>query len=315
MEKLEIKKRTKMVDYEELSLACWKVDCKGVAPNTEIVLDTGMVALVRVGNTTKIMTHGTATVFSLLNPGKKTKLIGGKKAYDDCRIIAIDTTTDFTTQWGIAKNDAIIGFDEELGIECKIVANGTYSYKIEDFYAFASFLPVDEKVEISEAEVREILRAQTFGITSSYLSSQVSGKTLSECRAELSKYNESLKKALNNAVDSKGMTVTNVSCTLRYSPDHEAARATYNGVKAGVSINKVANEGRLDDIKVTDAEADIAVKLMNAQANANRAANQNHQPAGVSVACPRCGQLNTNTNYCEKCGEKFLAGGSNHKNN
>ena len=310
MEKLEIRRRSN----EEI--ACWKVDCKGVAPNTEIALDSGIVALVRVDEVTKTMSNGKATVFSLYNPGKKTKLIGGKKAYENCEITAIDMATELSAEWGLGGRMAIPCRDDELGVECEAVAFGEYYYMVDDFYAFVNSLPLDGNNELTRDEIREILRNQTSGIVKGYLSGKLMSKDLKICQGEIFDYAEDLKKQLNKTLASKGLSVKTFTIErLDYTPEHKAARGALNNTKIGVKINSVANTGRLDDIKVTDAEADIAVKLMNAQANANRAANQNHVNNAISVACPRCGQLNTNTNYCEKCGEKFLAGASNHKNN
>lgn len=310
MEKLEIRRRSN----EEI--ACWKVDSKGVAPNTELALDNGIVALIRVDEVTKTVFNGKQTVFSLYNPGKKTKLIGGKKAYENCEIIAVDMASELSAEWGLCKGMAIPCRDDELGVECEAVAFGEYYYKVDDFYAFVNSLPLDINNELTRDEIREFLRNQTAGIVKGYLSGKLMSKDLKVCQGEIFGYAEDLKKQLNKTFASKGLSVQTFTIErLDYSPEHKMARNALNNTKIGVGINRVANTGRLDDIKVTDAEADIAVKLMNAQANANRAANLNNHSNGVSVACPRCGQLNTNVNYCEKCGEKFLAGTITHKNN
>ena len=118
MEKLVIKKRTS----EEL--ACWKVKCDGVYPNTVVEADAGLTILVNADGQNKLTTQRSFTLNSLYNPGHNTKLIGGKKPYATCEIYAIDISTEFKSEWGLAGPSALPCYDAEFEIEAKAVCFG-----------------------------------------------------------------------------------------------------------------------------------------------------------------------------------------------
>ena len=137
MKKIEIRKNAQ----EEV--VCWKVECAGATPNTELVIEEGIVVIVKVDGESKYTSKSKATIYSLFTPGKTTKLFGGNKAYDSCEIIAIDVDTKFDSEWGLAGPNAIQCKDAEIGIRAKAVAFGHFYYNIEDFFTFVRFLKLE----------------------------------------------------------------------------------------------------------------------------------------------------------------------------
>lgn len=297
MEKLVIKKRT----AEEM--ACWKVDANGVCPNTVVESDSGLALIFNIEGTRKMTAKSPVVVNSLLNPGKTTKLFGGKKPYSSCEIYAIDMSTEFKSEWGLAGPGAISCYDAEFEVDAKAVCFGEFFYKIDDLFAFTASLPLGEKNEISRNDVREFFRAQTAGVAGAYLASKLASRDLRECRAKLSVYSEEIKEQLNKSLESKGVTVyTFIVSNLDFEPSHKVHREKLKEAKIGVVIKGVENEGRRDDLSVDKEKSEIEIGYIKAQAGDNAPDTQN----GNKVTCPRCGEVNDNsTNYCRKCGEKL----------
>ena len=299
MAKIEIRKRSSE------DIACWKINEANITPNSEIETAGGVTVFLRVNGEMGVHSNGTATVYSILNPGKKTKLFGGNKAYEKVELYAIDQSSEFNAEWGLAGDMAIPCVDKELGVDCTAVAFGNYYYKIENYANFINALPFNKKGEISRSEIREFLRNETAGVIKAYLASQITGKDIKSCQADLADYCEELKEKINRQLYSKGLTVyTFVISKLGYDPSHEAVRKTFDGTKLGVKLNKIENVGRMDDIAVERARADIALDFIKAEKGGNNNA-ETKEATPAYVYCSRCGEKNEGANYCKKCGEKL----------
>ncbi len=155
MNVIEIRKRSS----EEV--ACWKVDAAKLTPNTVIELESGLMAMLKVDGVLKMLSRSKATVFSVFNPGKEKKMLGGNKPYDKAEIVALDLSSEFTAEWGLAGEMAVPCFDKELNIPATAVAFGEYAYKIENQYDFLNAFSFDEEGEIKRESIREFLRTET----------------------------------------------------------------------------------------------------------------------------------------------------------
>lgn len=306
MNKIQVAKR----NNEEV--ACWRVDAQSVTPNTQIETDGTITVLVKANGKYGIQMRPSATVISLLEPGKNSKVFGGNKPYDNVEIFAIDQSSEFSAEWGLAGDEAIPCVDKEFGVDAKAVAFGNYFYKIENYNNFINVLPFNRKGEITRDEVREFLRAETAGIIKAYLSSEIAGKDLRTCQANIADYCEELKERINKKLYTKGITVYNFVVTqLAYEPLHEAKRRVMGDAKMSVAINHVGNKGRLDDLTVSRAKADIDIDyikaLNNGEGKEKISKDNKEKPAATEyVYCSRCGERNVATNnYCQKCGEKL----------
>lgn len=303
MNKIQIQKRS----AEEV--ACWRVDAEGVCPNTKIETDGGITVVVRVDGKIGIQMKSEATVLSLIEPGKNTKLFGGNKPYDKVEIFAIDQSSEFNAEWGLAGDLAIPCIDKEFGVDAKAVAFGDYFYKIENYNTFINSLPFNKKGEITRDGVREFLRGESSGIIKAYLSGELMGKDIRSCQAKLADYCEDLKENINRKLYTKGVTVYNfVISKLSYEPQHEAKRKALGDAKINVAINHVGNTGKLDDLDVVRKAADIDIDYIRAnKAPAEPIDRAPKAPASAEyVYCSRCGERNVKgTNYCGKCGEKL----------
>ena len=293
MEKLIIKKR------EEIAL--WKVNAEAVCPNTEIELDDGIVMLVKVEGQRKVCSKTSFTVNSLLNPGKSTKLFGGKKPYSDCELFAVDVSSDFESEWGVAGENAMRCFDTEFEVDAKAVAFGMYKYKIQDYFEFASCFSLGEREEISRADVREYLRSECVGVVQPYLASKIAGG-LRAAQASMAGFVEDVKFRLNKSLERKGVEIVAFTIkNLDYEPAHLQNREALKQAKIGVTIKGVVNDGRRDDISVDKAASEVDIGYINAlNGNGGEAASS------PKVFCSRCGEANdAKDNFCHKCGEKL----------
>ena len=300
MEKLVIKKRTS----EEM--ACWKVSAEGVCPNTVIETDRGITLLVSVDGNNLMTAKNSFVVNSLVNPGKTTKLFGGKKPYASCEIYAIDMSTEFKSEWGLAGPSALPCYDDEFGVDAKAVCFGEYYYTVDDFYSFTRALPLGEKNEISRDDVREYFRSQTTAVVKSFLSSKVAGKDVKVCQGKLTEYSSDIKDQLNKVFDSKGITVqTFLVSNLDFEPTHKVYREKLKETKIGVKIKEVENDGRRDDISVDKERSEIDIGIIKA-INGTDGDSDGKKSSGKKIRCSRCGEENdANDNYCFKCGEKL----------
>ena len=297
MEKIVVKKRV----GEEL--AYWKVACEGAYPNTVVETDMGITVILKVEGENKITTQNKFTINSLLNPGHNTKLIGGKKPYSSIEMYAIDMSSEFKSEWGLAGFSAVPCYDAEFGVEAKAVCFGEFFYKIDDFFSFLRWLPLGEKDAISRDDIREFLRAQTTGIVKSHLVSLLANKDIKLCQTKLLSIAEDIKEELNRLFDSKGITVQTFGVSsLDYEPAHKANREVLNSAKMGVKVNSVVNEGKRDDISVAKAKSEVDIGYINAINGNNATAEKKEE--GAKIRCSRCGEPNdANINYCYKCGE------------
>jgi len=302
MENLVVNKR------EEI--ACWKVDCEGICPNTEISLESGLTLLVKVEGAEKISAKSNFTIHSLLNPGKTTKLFGGKKPYSKCEIYAVDISSSFASEWGIAGDHALSCRDDEFDVDAKAVAFGEYSYTVKNYFAFLSCFPLSTKKEITRADVREYLRSETVSVVAPYLSSRV-GAGVAAVQSRLFEFSEDIRFHLNEHFGRKGIEVVSFGITrFDYSPAHQANREALKNAKMGVKIKGVENVGRRDDLTVTREEADIAIDIINAQngiaKNKKSGGSDDKKPSEKKIYCSRCGEANSESSrFCSKCGEKL----------
>jgi len=302
---IEIKKR----NSEEV--ACWKVEVDAVTPNTVIAAETGVTAVLKINGQMRLVLGTTAVVNSLMNPGKGAKLLGGNKPYDKVEIYAIDQTSDFFAEWGLAGNMAIPAYDKENDVHCNVVAFGEYYYRIENFLNFISSFSFNSAGEITRDDVRELLRAETAGVVKSFFTSKLNQFGLRACQSRLGEYAEDIKEAINAKLEKKGLTVYNfVVLKLSYDPKHEAAIKALDDLKLGVKGKKIVNVGNRDDIDVAKAAADIDLAFIKAKGEANRAQvgapEKPREITASSVVCPRCKERNPEgTNYCSRCGEKL----------
>ena len=308
MEKLIIKKKNE--------IACWKVDCEGICPNTVIETDPGITLLVNVEGQSKMSAKTSIVANSLINPGKNAKLFGGKKPYTSCEIFAVDISTEFKSEWGLAGPAAIPCYDAELEVDAKAVCFGEYFYNVDDFFSFVKALPLGDKTEISRDDVREFFRSQTTGLAKSFLMSKLAGRDIRECQARLADYSEDIKEELNKHFDSKGITIHSfIVSSLDFEPSHKVNREKLKEAKIGVKIKGVENEGRRDDISVDKAQSEIDIAMIRAEKGTDVYIENGHKcdsdcnhgkNSGKRVFCSRCGEANEgNVNYCFKCGEKL----------
>lgn len=301
---IEIKKRGS-------EIACWKVEAEAVTPNTVVSMDNGLTALIKINGETLLLmgNEGDKTINSLLHPGKNTKLFGGNKPYENVEIFAIDQSTEFFAEWGLAGNMAIPAFDPDNDVECNVVAFGKYFYKVGSFTNFVNSFTMENGVITREA-IREFLRAETAGIIKSYLSGKLTSFGLRTCQTKLPDIQSALTDYINKSLDSKGLTLYNlVILKLSYDPKHEAAIAAIKDAKLDVRVKQITNVGRRDDISVRKDDVDVDISLIRAKGDAARGAshdnNNGTQGGGNVIFCPRCGERNVDSNYCCKCGEKL----------
>jgi len=304
MKTFEIKKR----NSEEV--ACWVIDANGVCPNTVIDNSERVTLIVKVDGVSKITAASSFTTNGLYNPGKNTKLFGGMKPYENIEMIAIDQSSEFFAEWGIAGPDALPFYDVDNGVDCKAIAFGKYYYKVVDFHAFVSTFSFDAKGEISRSNVREYLRTETAGIIKSYLASAIANKDMRVCQSEIAEYCTDIKESINKHLVSKGIEIYNFTFSkLSYDLEHERKRSAIDNARMDVNINKVMNEGKKDDIGVEDAAADVQVKLIDAVGRANghgaEKINAEAKNGATAAFCPRCGTKNENARFCKSCGEKL----------
>jgi membrane protease subunit (stomatin/prohibitin family) len=267
-----------------------------------IEADEGLSVVVYVDGERRISSKRSFTINSLLNPGKQTKLFGGKKPYASCEIYAIEMMTDFKSEWGLGGPAALACRDAEFEVDAKAVCFGSYNYVIDDYFSFIRSLPMGSRDALTRDDMREYFRSLVAGVASMYLAGKLGGKDVSECQPFLAKYAEDIKAQLNIEFDSKGLTVKTFTISqLDFEPAHKINREMLKEAKIGVKIKGVVNEGHFSDIAVNKAESEVDIGIINALKG-------NGEPSKSAstdkVACPRCGEQNdSNTNYCYKCGE------------
>ncbi len=300
MSTIEINKRSS----EEI--ACWKLEPMEVTPNTTITVQQGVTAVIKINGVTKLLVGGSTLVNSLLNPGKGAKLFGGNKPYESVEIYAVDQSTEFFAEWGLAGNMAIPCYDEENDVHAAAVAFGEYHYRIDNFVNFIGSMSFDKNNAITRGEIREFLRATSAGVIKSYLSAALAENSIRECQANVGEISTDIKDAINKALDAKGLTVYDfVILKISYDKNHEAIIGKIDSAKIDVRVKKIENDGSLDDVKVAKAASEVDIGIINAL-------NSKPQQPKVVVSnevkvvyCSRCGEKNEGGNYCSKCGEKL----------
>lgn len=297
MSTIEINKRSS----EEI--ACWKLDPMEITPNTTITVQQGVTAVIKINGVTKLLVGGSTLVNTLLNPGKGAKLFGGNKPYESVEIYAVDQSTEFFAEWGLAGNMAIPCYDAENDVHANAVAFGEYRYRIDNFVNFIGSMSFDKNNAITRSEIREFLRATSAGVIKSYLSAALAENSVRECQANVGEVSADIKDAINKALDAKGLTVYDfVILKISYDKDHAAVIGDIDKAKIGVKIKKIENDGRLDDVKVDKAKSEVDIGLI----LANKGTTPAQAPKEKEIVfCSRCGHKNEDGNYCAKCGEKL----------
>lgn len=286
-------------------IVCWKIDCEEVAPNTAIESDKGISLLVFVDGKMAISTKGSFTVYSLFNPSKEKKCFFGNKKYDNCSIYAIDQSSEFISEWGLGGANAIPCKDKEneIAVDCNAVAYGNFSYKVEDFYSFHSYIISKGKSVITREDMREILRSNVTSIIKEYLTRELSLRGVIGCQSRIAEYAEEIMDLINARMIRQGLTVYDFNIlSIDFEPRYKDKRNSINDAKIAVNYTKVANTAARDDISV-DAEktSKVIVPLVRAINDVERK-NKNESEKTI---CPRCGEKNdASSNYCRKCGEK-----------
>ena len=292
-------------------VACWRVKTDTLTPNTEIIIgDDGVTALVTIDGVTRVCTKGKTTVYSMFNPGKQKKLIGGNKNYAEYDVLAIDQSSEFMAEWGLAGSNLISGKDFELDIPCEFVAVGQYRYKIENFVGFARAFALEGGV-LTRDDIRESLRTETTAIIKNYLSAKLLAFKFEDCLANLEKYSAAILEEINARLANKGLTVYGFTISrIDYTEQHKIKRQQLHNVKASNAVNKAINEGRRDDISVEEMEAKrVVIPLIHAKNGSypeKKQEAEDHKTEERIITCPRCGERNVNNNYCHKCGEKLI---------
>ena len=299
IKQLDIRKRSNE------DVVCWRVDASDVAPNTLIAPDKGVMVVVRLYGVTKVRSGNAISVFGLFNPGKNTKLIGGNKPYENIEIFAIDQSTTFKAEWGIAGADAVPCRDPDIGVECKAVAFGEYLFKIENFVSFISAFSLNSE-ELTRKNIREALRSETASIIHDAIAAELFNKDLPTCQGNVAKISKQILETLNRTLERYGLTAYEFNIkSLDYDPEHKVIRDVRKIKVTEAHLNKIDNESRRDDVSV-DAmyTKEVAVPLIKAEAERDRYRNDDK---GDVVICPRCGERNSRrTNYCGRCGEKLI---------
>ena len=301
MNTLEI---TKRAADKMKAIACWRIQAEGAAPNTVIDNASGLTLVIKLDGQPMVPTTAKSfTLFSLTNPGKTTKLIGGTKPYSSVEIVAIDQNTEFIAEWGFGGPTAIRVIDRKLGgVECSVVAHGFYHYGVTDFYSFFKTIPFNEAGEITRAAVRDFLREEVDGIIQSTLSAELALADLDVCRARKVEYSRDIVYGMNKRLESKGLTINSFEFKhLEYDPAHLEVRKSFDTAKLDVERTKITNVGKRDDISVQDAAADVQVKLIDAHGRAGKAIDK--EIPTDTIFCPRCGTKNSDARFCKKCGE------------
>ena len=313
MTKIEIKKR------KSEEVVCWRVDATGAMPNTVIETDGNITVLIRVDGEMRVQMGGTATIYSHFAPGKKNKLIGGKKPYEKIEIYALDQTSEFLAEWGLAGDTALPCHDRELDVDCNAVAFGTYAYRVENFVNFINASAASEREEITRDDLREMLRAEVAAVAKSCLTQKLAIGDIRACSMHLAEFADEIQEAVNQRMDAKGLTVYNfVIEKLDYDAQHKQVKGVFTGAELDVKLGRIRNEGARDALDVEGIATEIgntrirAIKGTDAvaagartDAALPRGERGGQLPPATTRICPRCGEKNTDSNYCKKCGEKL----------
>ena len=298
MEKLTVKKRDNIV--------CWKVDAEGACPNTLIDIDAGITLLIKADGKSNVCAKSGITLHSLFNPGKTSKLFGGKKAYGSCDIYAVNTTSDFKCEWALAAGKAMNCKDPEFDCEAKAIARGTYMHRIKDYFRFVSNFSFEARVDITRENAREYFRTEAENVISPYLAPKVMANGVEGVQSHIGEYTEDIKYHLNRHLAERGVEVISFAVdAIDYEPAHKIHREELKKAKIGVTIKGVVNDGRRDDISVDKEASEIEIGLIKAM-NGGGNAKKSEGDAKPQIICPRCGELNNaGVNYCSRCGEKL----------
>lgn len=309
-EKLEIKRASS-------DLICWKVDAANITPNTLIVPDTGLNAIIKLDGE-EFTTMAPCTVYSLVKPGKQKKLFGGKSSYDNCEIYAVDVKGEFSAEWGLGGDSAIPFKDDELDVDCYLVAYGSYSFKISNYITLLNSVPRNEG-RLRRVDIREFLRAKTTGVIRSYLQSQVSGRDLTTAQRNCRQYEEFIMEELRNVLLQNGLIPLSFSIqSIDYAPEHLRKRTaignakvqrTLTGIEADTAKIVINVEGtHVQEVEAPRADVYKTIKQADAsvQSPVVRDAHDSRPERKFTVICPRCGTENdAAANYCARCGESL----------
>lgn len=296
---------------------CWKVDATDAAPNTQIEIEGKMTAIISIDGEMHVQMGGTKSIFSHFNPGKTRKMIGGNKPYKKIQIYALDQSNEFLAEWGLAGDTAMPCHDRELDVDCNAVAFGTYAYRVENFINFVNTCLTGDDAELTRDDLREMLRGEVAAIAKSVLTQKLAIGDIRACSMHLTEFADEIKEQINKRLDSKGMTVYSfVIEKLDYDNQHKMIKGVFTGAELDLKLGKIKKEGALDDLDVESKATEIGNTRIRAIKGTDSAAAKaaalpekkaaDALPAAHTIVCPRCGESNTNSNYCNKCGEKLV---------
>lgn len=311
LERLEVKKQASQ------EIVCWKVDCDGVAPNTVISAENGITLIIKADGQQKTLFNRSITMYGLFEPGKTTKLLGGKKPYQSCEIYAVDQMTQFDAEWAIPNDNAVPATElipapdgKSFSFECKVRARGRYQYKLENYFAFFSSMHPDKNGWYTRELIRNELRREVVPVIRARIAEMVAAKGLKETQANMVKLSNMIKRDTNAHLEEKGLSVYEfVFESIEYVPESAAKLQELNDRKIAVAVGTIGNMGKRDDISVKGMEVGtVDIPLINAKngvgANTNVVKPVEVEP--TYVFCSRCGEKNdSGCNYCRRCGEKL----------
>ena len=299
-ENLIIKKRS--------DVTCWKVDTDGVCPNTVITLDDGITLIIKLDAESTVCARSGVVLYSLFNPGKKFKLFGGQKPYENCEIYAVDTANDFSCEWALAGAAALACTDPEFGVDAKAIARGVYQHRIRDYLQFVRNFSFDISSDVTREDVREYFRDVAAKTASTYLAPKVFSLGVNGVQMHTAEYTEDLKYILNRNLAEKGVEIVSFAIdAIDYEPSHKEHREELKQAKIDVTIKSVVNDGRRDDISVDKDASEVGIGIIHAL-NGTRVAKEKKADTAekAKTVCPRCAEPNdADANYCIRCGEKL----------
>lgn len=294
---------------EDFEAVCWKVDTTGVAPNTVLKPAQGIMLLVSADDKKKTKSGEPITMHGLLNPGKKNKFLFGFTPYEKCEITAIDQSSEFSAEWGLAGADAIVCNDPLLGVQCDLVAVGTYYYKIESYYDFINAFPWERGL-LTRTKIREILREKTAGVFKGVLAPELGGG-IEKAYGRLTAINARLRTELNKCLQKMGLTVSEVAVKrIDFSPEFKLIHKNFDFATIETKLKKIRNEGRRDDVDVDIMETQgVTVPIIdavNGKTSEPKYEREDREDKNAFVYCSNCGaKLYKGDKFCKKCGKEL----------
>lgn len=278
-------------------VVCWKIDTTDVSYNTELSIAQGLTLLITYEGNTYIAgaRDGVRTFGSIVNPKKTKKFFGGNKELD-CTIMAIDEDAEYSALWGVGIPNFV---DKVTKTIHAVQSNGRYFFKIYSMENFISSMKVDTKNQLTEDDVKLLLRDKIHEVIRSGIGQLLDVKSVLEAQGSLPSVSSAIVEKLNRAMKSNGVQFTNVVINLlNYSADDADAIDEIRKAQLDTTIAKIKNEATRDDFKIRSEYKDLGKEVA--------ATNADDSLTKVRI-CPRCHSENSETAvFCNKCGEKLI---------